>query len=419
MRISTSLSIFHPSMKEFPIKALVLFLMLFPAVAGFSQEKQELQKRKEQLQKEILYTNKLLSETEKNKKVTITELNQLNRKISAREELVIAMQQEINLINDSIANQEQHIDELEDNLEELKEEYAKLIVNANKNRSSYNRLMFIFSSKDFNQAFKRLKYLQQYTQYRQEQAKEIEHAKLELDEKISALEAVRESKKGLLRAQINEKSHLANERQKQEEMVSELQGKEKKLKDQLADKIKAQDKLDKAIQRIIEEEIKRAKEAAAKAGKDSKGFPMTPEAQKLSESFALNKGKLPWPVKEGVVTSSFGEHPHPVLKGVLVQNNGIDISTSGAAVGRSIFDGVVSGVLVIPGEGKGIMIRHGEYLSVYTYFKDVFVSKGDKITTKQDLGVLMDGESESSSLMHLEIWKNTQKLDPAQWIYKQ
>ena len=146
---------------------------------------------------------------------------------------------------------------------------------------------------------------------------------------------------------------------------------------------------------------------------------MTPEAQKLSESFASNKGKLPWPVKEGVVTSSFGEHPHPVLKGVLVQNNGIDISTSGSAVGRSIFDGVVSGVLVIPGEGKGIMIRHGEYLSVYTYFKDVYVSKGDKITTKQDLGVLMDGESESSSIMHLEIWKNTQKLDPAVWIYKQ
>lgn len=405
-------------MKECLIKPLAFFILILCFGNVQAQNKQELQKRKEQLQKEIQFTNKLLTETEKDKKITITHLNQLNRRISAREELVVAMQQEINFINDSIASQENQIKELEENLEELKEEYAQLIINANKNRSGYDRLMFIFSSKDFNQAFKRLKYLQQYAQYRQAQAEEIKNSKTELDNRISALEAVRASKKGLLQAQLNEKSQLAQERQKQEKMVGDLQGKEKKLKGQLADKVKAQEKLEKAIQRIIEEEIRRAKEAAAKAGKTSKGFPMTPEAQKLSESFASNKGKLPWPVKEGAITSSFGEHPHPVLKGVKVQNNGIDISTSGSAVGRSIFDGVVSGVLVIPGEGKGIMIRHGEYLSVYTYFKDVFVSKGDKVATKQDLGVLMSGETESSSVMHLEIWKNTDKLDPSQWIFK-
>lgn len=405
-------------MKEHLIKSICCFLLILFSTAVYSQDKQELQQKKKELQEEIKFTNKLLEKTEKDKKLTVTHLNQLNRKISARQELVIAMQQEINYINDSIYSLESHIDDLEENLEDLKEEYALLIINANKNRSGYNRLMFIFSSEDFNQAFKRLKYLQQYAQYRQAQATEIENTKEELDAKISALEAVRESKKGLLQAQINEKSLLAQERRKQEDIIGKLQGKEENLKEQLADKIKAQEKLDKAIQRIIAEEIRRAKEAAEKAGKTSKGFPMTPEAQKLSESFASNKGKLPWPVQQGVIVSSFGEHPHPVLKGVLVQNNGIDISTSSSAVGRSIFDGVVSGVLVIPGEGKGIMIRHGEYLSVYTYFKDVFVSKGDKVTTKQDLGILMDGETESSSIMHLEIWKNTDKLDPGQWIYK-
>ena len=405
-------------MKKCITRILLLSLFILCAGQGFSQSKKELQKRKEQLQKEIQFTNKLLSETEKDKKVTVTHLNQLNRKIAAREELVVAMQQEINMINDSIGRQEKQIKELTENLQELKDEYALLIINANKNRSGYDRLMFIFSAHDFNQAFKRLKYLQQYAQYRQRQVEDIEETKVELDRRIKSLEAVRASKEGLLQAQLNERSQLAKEKQKQEKMVGDLQGKERNLKNQLSDKIKAQEKLDKAIQRIIEEEIRKAKEAAAKAGKTSKGFPMTPEAQKLSESFASNKGKLPWPVKEGVITSSFGEHAHPILKGVKVQNNGIDISTAGSAVGRSIFEGVVSGVLVIPGEGKGIMVRHGEYLSVYTYFKDVFVSKGDKISTKQDLGILMDGETKSSSIMHLEIWKNTTKLDPAQWIYK-
>ena len=127
---------------------------------------------------------------------------------------------------------------------------------------------------------------------------------------------------------------------------------------------------------------------------------------------------MPWPVKEGVITSKYGEHPHPVLAGVKVQNNGIDITTSKSANGRAVFDGVVSGVLIIPGEGKGIMIRHGEYLTVYTYFKEVFVTKGDKVVTKQDIGILVDDESESSAIMHMEVWKSTTKLNPEDWIFK-
>lgn len=404
--------------KQLIRSTLFLIFLLFMGTHLHAQNKTELQEKKNQLQKEILYTNKLLEETEKNKKLTIQQLNQLNRKISAREALVIAMEQEINFINDNIANQENQIDSLEMDLKKLKEEYAEMIINANRNRSGYDRLMFLFSADNFNQAFKRLKYLQQYAKYRQSQAEQIEKTKLSIDSKIKGLQAIRESKKGLLQAQLNEKLTLAEERKKQEVVVGSLQGKEKELKQQLAEKRKAQEKLEKAIQRIIEEEIRKAKEAAAKAGKDSKGFPLTPEAQKLSDSFTANMGKLPWPVKEGVITSEYGEHPHPVLAGVKVQNNGIDISTSKAASGRAVFEGEVSGVLIIPGEGKGVMVRHGEYLSVYTYFKEVFVSKGDKVSTKQDLGILVSDEDESTSIMHLEIWKSTTKLNPKEWIYK-
>ena len=180
----------------------------------------------------------------------------------------------------------------------------------------------------------------------------------------------------------------------------------------------AAQKLQKAIQKIIEDEIRKAREAAKKAGNTSKGFPMTPEALKLSNSFAANKGKLPWPVLEGVITDRFGKHPHPVLSGIVINNNGIDISTTKGAISRAIFEGEVSSVAIIPGEGKVVMVRHGEYLSVYSYMTEVYVKKGDKVTTKQHLGVLVNEAGASKTDIHIEIWKGMTKLNPEYWIYR-
>ena len=235
--------------------------------------------------------------------------------------------------------------------------------------------------------------------------------------KITQLEAIRLSKKNLLASIQNEYQKLGSEKSQKQNVVNQLQGKEKELKAQLAEKKKASQKLEKAIERIIEEEIRKAKEAAKKAGKDSKGYPLTPEAKELSNSFTANQGKLPWPVVEGLITEKFGEHPHPALPGVKVQNNGIDISTTKGSVIRSIFEGEVTAVIIIPGGGKGVMIRHGEYLSVYTYFQELFVKKGDKVSTKQDLGIVVTDDDNKTNL-HLEIWKNTTKLNPELWIYR-
>ena len=179
-----------------------------------------------------------------------------------------------------------------------------------------------------------------------------------------------------------------------------------------------EDLVQKAIQRIIEEEIRKAREAAKKAGNKTKGFPMTPEALKLSNSFATNKGKLPWPVKQGVITAEFGKHPHPVLAGIIISNNGIDISTTKGATARAIFNGEVSSVAIIPGEGKVVMVRHGEYLTVYSYMSEVFVGKGDKISLKQDLGILVNESDKSKTQVHLEIWKGMIKLNPKYWIFR-
>lgn len=395
-----------------------MLLLIIIAVPTFAQNKSELEKRKKKLQQEIRLTNKLLKETRKNKDLSVDELLKLKSKINSRTNLIAAMSSEMRLINKEITSNNREIIELEQELKSLKEEYAKIIYYAYKHRSSYDKIMFVFASKDVNQAYKRLKYIQQYSEYRKRQANEIVATQNELEQKIIALKQSKEEKAVLVSLEKQEKENLALEKSEQESIVQKLQGKEQELKNKLKKKEQAKRKLQKAIQRIIEEEIRKAREAAKKSGKTTKGFPMTPEALKLSNSFASNKGKLPWPVTQGVITGQFGKHPHPVLEGIVVNNNGIDISTTKGATARAVFAGVVSSVAIIPGEGKVVMIRHGEYLTVYSYMSEVFVSKGDKIDLKQDLGVLVNEAGKSKTQVHLEIWKGMTKLNPKYWIFR-
>lgn len=408
-------------MSKFNSKILLVFGVLalcLIASTSVAQTKKELEAKKKKLQKEINYTNKLLKETRKNKDLTLDQLLSLKSKINARSNLISAINTEMSLINKQIENSNIQIGELETSLEELKVEYAKIIYYAYKHRSTFDKMMFVFASTDFNQAYKRLKYIQQYSEYRKAQAEEIVITQASLKTEIETLEQVKQEKSVLVSLEEQEKEKLAVEKNEQETIVKKLQGKEQELKSKLQKQQASAKKLQQAIQRIIEEEIRKAREAAKKAGKTSKGFPMTPEAMKLSNSFASNKGKLPWPVIQGVITGKFGKHPHPVLENIVINNNGIDISTTKNATARAIFDGEVSSVAIIPGEGKVVMVRHGEYLSVYSYMTEVFVNKGDKITTKQELGKLVNSSDKSKAQVHLEIWKGMTKLNPQYWIYR-
>ena len=402
--------------KILPFICVVLFILT--SQNAKAQSKKNLELKKKQLQKEIQLTNKLLKETRKDKDLSVDELLKLKSKINSRSHLIAALNSEMRLINKKISNSKQEISELEKELESLKSEYAKIIYYSFKHRSSYDKMMFIFASENINQAYKRLKYTQQYAAYRKGQAKEIITTQAALEEKIAALSESNAEKTVLVSMEEQERQNLAVEKAEQENIVQGLKGKEQELKAQLKKKEKAKQKLQKAIQKIIEEEIRKAREAAKKAGNTSKGFPMTPEALKLSNSFAANKGKLPWPVAQGVITAQFGKHPHPVLAGIVINNNGIDISTTKGAMSRAIFTGVVSSVAIIPGEGKVVMIRHGEYLTVYSYMSEVFVSKGDKVDLKQNLGVLVNEAGKSKTEVHLEIWKGMTKLNPKYWIFR-
>jgi septal ring factor EnvC (AmiA/AmiB activator) len=279
--------------------------------------------------------------------------------------------------------------------------------------------MFILSSADFNQAYKRIKYFQQYAKHRQQQAVAIETTKTSLESRTEELADKKLKMAYLVEDKEKEKIQLSTEKEEQGEMVQTLKEKEKELKKQLRQKQWDAKKLEKAIARIIEEEIRKAKEKAAKNNTTTttkSGFALTPKELELSGKFSDNQGKLPWPSGRGVITSSFGEHPHPTLRGIKIENNGIDITTNKGESARAVYEGNVSAVVSIPGAHKAIIVRHGEFLSVYANLEDVKVKMGDKLAVKQELGTVVTSREDGKTILHFEIWKGATKLNPAKWI---
>jgi septal ring factor EnvC (AmiA/AmiB activator) len=392
-----------------------IFLFVLPLCAQ-KQSKSELENKKKILQQEIEYTNQLLSDTKKNKKLTFNHLMQLNIKLKDREELIGLISGQIGTINRQIGETNTSITDLQTQLKKLKDDYARMIYNAYRNKDEYSRLMFIFAAGSFNQAYMRLKYLQQISEYRHQQAEEIEKTQQQLSAKLVELEERKKEKNELLGTQENEKEVLKKEKSEKEDVLTDLQSKEKQLKKDLEKKRKDAEKLQQAILRIIKEEIEKANEGRPKSPANK--LVLTPEAQQLSNSFASNRGKLPWPVIQGVIVDRFGPHPHPSMPDITINNNGVDIATTRGALARAVFDGEVTGVVNIPSSGKVVIVRHGEYLSVYANLNEVYVKTGDKIKTKQNIGNILFDEDDSKTELHMEIWKGQVKLDPEEWMFR-
>jgi septal ring factor EnvC (AmiA/AmiB activator) len=389
-----------------------VFILLLSAVVVGQGNRKTLERQKSQLKKEIDYKNKLLKETKKSKNLSLNQLTLLRKKIANREKLVGAIQQEIRIIEKQTQETKQAISLKENELKSLKAEYAKMIYHAYKTRSTYDKFMFVFASEDFNQAYKRLKYLQQYSNFRKKQAELIVEAQNELNNRIAELEERKIEKELIIKSKQDEMLNLDSDRADKQKVFNELNSKEKVLRKELKKKQKESQRLQKAIQRIITEELK-------KQAKNNKGkFVLTPEAKALSSNFENNKGKLPWPTAKGVVTEYYGKHEHPELRGIYIVNNGIDISTEKGATARAVFNGVVSGVIVLPGMGKAVMVRHGEYISVYSNLADVFVQKGDAVDLKQAIGKALSNDNKGITEVHFELWKGQTTLNPSGWLYK-
>lgn len=401
------------------VKLLFLIVFSFFIVqAAYSQSKSELNAKKARLQKDIEYAGKMLSATSKKKGATLNSLSALNSKINAQQELIATMTIELRQLSDIIRENNKKIESLEEEIRQAKEEYAMMLRLAQKNSNHYQQLMFLFASDDLNQALKRIKYLKQFSDHRIKQVEIINKKKSALEETKKIQEASLAEKQKLRDAEIRTQELLNRDKQEQDRMIAELSKKEKELKNELKEKEKARKKLDDAIALIIKKELEAARKAAnMKKGEAKNVFALTPEAIALSADFASNRGVLPWPVERGIVVNSFGKKAHPVLKGIVTSNNGVNIKTEKGSEVRAIFSGSVSGTISIPGANKAVIVRHGEYLSVYSNLIEVFVQKGDKITSKQVIGMLGE-EKDSNAEIHLEIWKGSEKLDPESWLAK-
>lgn len=409
-----------------PIIGVVALLMLVTFNIYAQKSKEKLQSDKKKIESEIAETNKLLKETKKKKQVSLNQIMILNNKINQRQKLINTINSEILTLESKISTNCKETSQLSEKQKKLKEEYAKMIVYAYKNRNASSRLMFLFASSSVNQAYLRLKYLQQYNAYRKKQVELITNTSKKLNENISQLKNIQTDKTVKRKKSEDEELVLAKEKIEKNDAVKKLLQKEKELKIAIKQKQTEAKKLQQSIETIITAEINKATAAKSKTtvttktnvkvSLTSKELGLSEAEIKLSDNFSTNKGKLPWPTDKGIVVSTFGVHPHPVLSDIKIKNNGIDISASNGSKARAVFDGKVTGIVSIPGSGKAVIIRHGEYLTVYSNLSNVYVKTGDTVKTKQSIGLINTDEEENKTEMHFEIWFGKVLTDPENWL---
>lgn len=403
------------NMSRLKRNSLILFSLLFIVLQSFGQTKAKMQKDRDNLSEKIALTNKLIKESEKQQINSEQSLILLNKNAAYRNKLIKSYSQEIRELDRKMDANRNEKNKLQAELDELKSEYAHLIQQAYKNRNNYDKLMFIFSSDNFNQAYKRIKFVQQYTGYRKKQAEVIKLKSYELGLLNDKLVIKKQNKQALVAKKETERAKLNQNIAESKKSLEELQQNEKELKKQLKQQVRQRQKLNKAIDKIIAEEIRKSK------NNNSGNFKLTPEAKELSDKFSKNKGKLPWPTKKGVITGTYGVHNHPVLPGIKIENNGIDIATEKGSGVRAVFNGTVSAVLDFQHMGKAVIINHGAYRTVYSNLNDVFVEQGQQIETKQLLGTVLTNKQTGKTEAHFEIlYINSKgafiKQNPALWI---
>lgn len=454
-----------------PLIYFLLGLLLIPCLSYAQQEsssRAELEQQRTRLQNEIKKATSDLNEVQKSKKRTMVQLQLLQNKVALRNKLIANINKEINFINGDINKANRDINSLQKELDTLRSQYAKLIVYAYKNRSAYDFLSFILSANSFNDAIKRFEYLKQYREYRQNQASSIIQTQGQLKEKIRNLASMKEKRGSVLESEKGQREKIENEKQEKDGMVKSLKGHEKELMADIQDKKKESRQLNVKIAAVIRREIEEAQrkaaeearqkalaEARARAAAEAKKnmavnkpdekkdeatpqtpppatpspppveaetrsrptnvLEATPAALALSESFESNKGKLPWPVSKAIVINTFGVHKHPVLEKVTVNNDGITIQTEQNAPVHAIFSGEVAGVFPFSNRWT-VIIRHGQYFSVYSNLKAATVQRGQQVTTLQTIGTVYSDPATGETDLEFKVYKSNQPVDPQQWL---
>jgi septal ring factor EnvC (AmiA/AmiB activator) len=406
-------------MKTGRIFIILLFSLL--SVSALAQKsRSQLEREKQENLKKIREANKILEQTQSKKKSTLAQLTVIKKEIEARNNLINSISQEVELLTREIGEVGSIIIALESDVVKLKKEYADMIYQASKNQGNFDRLTFIFSAETFNQLVMRLKYFRQFSDARKYQVEQIQKVMASLASEKVRLNKIFQEKNDLLEAKQIETETLNSVKKEHDALASSLSKQEKQLKKEVAEREKENKKLEKLIEDIVRREIEKARREAERKARETdrpvtKG--LSPEAAELSSSFSANARKLPWPVAHGQIVGHFGKQPHPVLKGVTVDNLGVEILTLKDEPVRAVFDGKVVTIATVPGMNYVVMVQHGEFYTVYARLKSVpNVKNGQEVKARDVIGEVYT-DKDGQSQLQFQVWQNSQKLDPEDWLY--
>ena len=368
------------------------------------------------LKKEIKQINSILFNNIKTRKSALTQVEDLQVKLNVRLELIKVTNEQANLLTTRISINERNISTNRLELRNLKDEYANLIQKSYESKSLQNRLMFLFSSESFLQAYKRVQYLKQYASYRRKQGKAIANKTKLLQELNQTLNNEKAEKILLIEENRLVQQQIEKDAQDQKSLIKTLERKQTSLASQISKKEKQQKAIDREINRLIREAIAASNKALGK--KRKKTFQLTPEAKLIADNFKANKGRLPWPLEKGVVVQGFGRQRHPVVKTTTIQSNGVILATEPLAQVRAVFEGEVMSVIVIKGSNPSVLIRHGNFITLYTNLAKLYVTKGEKVNAKQAIGEIFTNQQTGKTQFQFGIFNNVNALNPKEWVYQ-
>ena len=405
---------------------ILLFILISSFAGAFaqtSQKQKQLERQKKALMEQIREMSALRSQQAQERKSLATQIEEISEKISARTQLIRVTNHQANLLSQQIKEHQEQIASLKKELELLKKNYAAVIEQSYKNRSPQSRWLLLLASENFSQGYKRLKYLQQYSQYRKQQAQEIQEKNTLMQQLTDSLTAQYSHQRKIVEENKKEQDRLSQERKTQENLVASIKKKENEYADEIKKKQAQANKIDKEIDRLIRLAIAEANKkgkgkststTTAQGGGD-KTFDLTPEGQALSSDFEANKGKLIWPIERGYKSQGFGTYDDPVYPDLKHYNNGITLMTPRNSDARCVFNGEVSAIISVPGGNKAVQVRHGNFITIYYNLIQVYVSKGQKVSAKTPLGKIFT-DSEGRTEMKFFVYKNTNKLNPEHWL---
>jgi septal ring factor EnvC (AmiA/AmiB activator) len=388
-------------------------LLLF----GQSEKQKKLEAQRQQVLREMKQINALLFSKKKEEKSEITLIEDLNYKVSVRRNLIRITNEQANLLTREINANQKEISSLREQLEELKVDYAAMIVKSYKSKSEQSKIMFLLSSNDFKQAYKRLQYIKQYTNYQKEQGEAIKTKTKELQDLNIELSKRKEDKQKLIEENRLAKRELEQELKERETLMASIKSDMSKFNAQIKKKKQEAERLNREIDRLIKEAIAASNEKAGNTTSTGK-FVLTPEARRVATNFESNKGNLSWPVERGVIKGKFGKTRSLTDRSVEVNNSGVKIATERDAKVKAVFNGEVSKIVIVKNANPAIIIRHGDYLSIYNNLSQIYVKSGDKIKTGQVIGQVFTNRSSGESLLDFRIYKNDKKLNPQYWLAK-